>query len=309
MTEQSYYRRDHLYFFLLHWRSMLLVGILCAFLAVGYTVYRNVTLWDAMVQDYEIAEEDYHFFYEAYLEETDTLDAAVADCERQMAEVEQTAGTESEEYAELKRRMTELKFDKDMLTPPEAPFCPTWQSVVLSSFQRALIGFAGGVSLTCLVYYYLIFCLRGRIYSAGDVAEITLLPTLGVLPRQQEKGKLLLPDRWLQRRDGVCLEETREAFYRRVAAEIRGRSQQAGCILLLGPVPLEQLQTVAEQLVPELGETIVFCASHPVEGNMLKGCDAVVLAAQRGESRATDLAACQEFVGLQNKTVIGTLVL
>ena len=309
MAEQSYYRRDHLYFFLLHWRSMLLVGILCAFLAVGYTVYRNVTLWDAMVQDYEIAEEDYRFFYEAYLEEKDTLDAAVADCERQMAEVEQAAGTESEEYAELKRRMTELKFDKDMLTPPEAPFYPTWQSVVLSSLQRALFGFAGGASLICLIYYYLVFCRKGRIYSAGDVAEITLLPTLGVLPLQRKKGNLLLPDRWLQRRDGVRLKEPEAAFYRRVASEIRGRSQQAGRIQLLGPVPLEQIQAVAERLAPDLGAISVSCGSHPAEETVLKDCDAVVLAARRGTSRAKDLVSCQELAGLQGKPVIGTLVL
>lgn len=309
MRKQTYYQRDHLYFFLLRWRSILLVGIICALLAVGYTVYRNVTLWDEMLQDYEIAMEDYRGFYDDYLEEKNALEFAIVDCERQLTALEETAQTETAEYGELKSRMSELKYGKDMLREPEQPFYPTWQSVVLSSVQRALLGFAAGVSLTCLAYYYLVFCLKGWIYSAGDVTEITLLPNLGALPWQRKKGKLLPPDRWLQRQEGVRLEETEAMFYRRVASEIQDRSSQAERLLLLGPVPLDQLQAVAAQLAPNLGQTEVVCAAHPAAEAALDGCDAVVLAVKRGASRAVDLVACQEAAGLQNKAVIGTIVL
>lgn len=307
--EENYYQRDHLYFLLQRWRSILLVGLICALLGVGYTVYRNVTLWDAMLRDYESAMVDYRNAYDDYLEESVSLEFAIADCERQMRELEEQQRTDSEEYLALMSRVDELNNARGSLREPGLPFYPTWQSVVRTSARRALIGFIGGILLTILSYYYLVFCLKGRIYSAGDVTEITLLPNLGALPWQRKKGKLLPPDRWLQRREGVRLEEPEEEFYRRVASEIQDNLGQGEQLLLLGPVPLDQLQAVAAQLAPNLGQTEVVCAAHPAAEAVLNGCDAVVLAVKRGKSRTVDLVACQETAGLQNKTVIGTIVL
>lgn len=307
--EEKYYQRDHLYFLLQRWRSILLVGLICALLGVSYTVYRNVTLWDAMLRDYESAMVDYRNAYDDYLEESVSLEFAIADCERQMRELEEQQRTDSEEYLALMSRVDELNNACGSLREPVLPFYPTWQSVARTAAQRALIGFIGGILLTILAYYYLVFCLKGRIYSAGDATEITLLPNLGALPWQRKKGKLLPPDRWLQRREGVRLEEPEEEFYQRVALEIQDNLGQGEQFLLLGPVPLDQLQAVASRLAPSLGQTEVACAAYPAAETGLDGCDAVVLAVKRGESRAVDLVACQEAAGLQNKTVIGTIVL
>lgn len=308
-VKEKYYQRDHLYFLLQRWRSLLAVGILCALLAVEYTVYRNVTLWDTLWQNYEATMETYRGYYDDYLENKVALEFAIADCERQMQTLSEQQRTETEEYAALSTQLSELNAALEALWEPEEPEPPTWQQVASSCVQRAVIGFGGGVFVACLAYYYLVFCLKGRIYSAGDAAEITLLPNLGALPWQRKKGKLLPPDRWLQRQEGVRMEELEEVFYQRVASGIQDHSGQVKRLLLLGPVSLDQLQAVAAQLAPNLGQTEVDCAAHPAAEAVLDGCDAVVLAVKRGESRAVDLVACQEAAGLQNKTVIGTIVL
>lgn len=307
--EKKYYQRDHLYFLIQRWRSILLVGLICALLGVGYTIYRNVTLWDVMLQDYDSAMVDYRNDYDDYLENTVSFQFAIADCERQMRELEEQQRTDSDEYMALENQLAELNNAYRSLREPALPFYPTWQSVVRSSILRAFLGFLVGNILAILGYYHLVFCLKGRIYSAGDATEITLLPNLGALPWQRKKGKLLPPDRWLQRREGVRLEEPEEEFYRRVASEIQDNLGQGEQLLLLGPVPLDQLQAVAAQLAPNLGQTEVVCAAHPAAETVLNGCDAVVLAVKRGKSRTVDLVACQETAGLQNKTVIGTIVL
>lgn len=308
-VERTYYQRDHLYFLFRRWRSILLAGLICALLGVSYTVYRNVTLWDAMLRDYESAMVDYRNAYDDYLEESVSLEFAIADCEQQMNVLEEQQQTDSDEYQALKTRVDELNNAVRSLQEPICPFYPTWQHVVRTSARRALIGFIGGVLLAILVWYHLVFCLKGRIYSAGDVAEITLLPVLGILPQPRKKGRVLPPDRWIQRWDGIDPDETEEEAYLRVSARLRERLAGRTGVLLVGPVPLDQLQAVAARLAPDLGQTEVACAAHPAAEDVLNGCDAVVLTAKRGGSRAADLAACQEAAMLGQKTVIGTIVL
>ena len=218
----------------------------------------------------------------------------------QQADVTNRTATQQKALKEAEQQLAALAMPKQKGTSSAA--------LVKSALLFAAIGCILGAFLTVCVIWVL-HIVDQKVYSARTLKDRTGIKILGCLPGKAGKTAL---DRWLLKKEGRCLTDSKEQAAL-LAAHIRNRCGDAKHILLTGSAGadsrdelLQALQTAMPAITFTNAENI--CNSAEAQ-NAMALCDAAVLVEQCGTSCYDAVIRQTEILDECNKTIIGCVVL